>query len=215
MNTLETMLRTELEGQLTELSKMTVGTKEYNDRLKVFITLSNQLAKFEKASDDYNLKMKEIDTNADLKREQISADKEVKADDRNLKMKEIENDAELRKEQILIDKEAKSEDRNLKAKQIETDAELRREQMTTEQESKSKDRDLKAKEIETDATLRREQMLTDKKLKRSDRIGNFMGVVIPAGVTVWGVIKTLTFEEEGIVKSLVTKGLIQKIIPKM
>lgn len=244
MQTLEQMLRAELENQLTEMANMNKGTKEYNDAIKVFISLSNQLAKFEKASDDYDLKVKEIETNAALKREQISADKEVKGHERNLKVKEIDTDAELRREQILIDKESKSEDRNLKAKEIETDAALRREQMLRERSIKEKDQDLKAKEIDTDAelrraqmaddrtakrkelklkekeieteaALRREQMLTDKKIKRSDRIGNFIGIAIPAGVTVWGMIKTLTFEEDGIVKSLVTKGLIQKLIPKM
>lgn len=124
---MEGMLRNELESQLTELSKMELGTKAYSDTVRGIVLLSNQLAKFEKANDDYNLKVKEI---------------------------------------------------------------------------------------ETDADLRRKQMLTDKKVKRADRICNLIGVGIPAGVTVWGILKTLAFEEDGVVKSLITKGFIQKIIPR-
>ena len=40
------------------------------------------------------------------------------------------------------------------------------------------------------------------------------GIIIPLGVTVWGTLKTLKFEEEGTVTTLMGRGFINKLFPK-
>ena len=70
----------------------------------------------------------------------------------------------------------------------------------------------KAREIE--ASLKRAQMeedRKDRKLKNGIAIG---GIVLPLAVTIWGTFKTLKFEEEGTVTTMMGRGFINKLIPK-
>ena len=70
----------------------------------------------------------------------------------------------------------------------------------------------KAREIEE--SLKRAQMeedRKDRKLKNGIAIG---GIVLPLAVTIWGTFKTLKFEEEGTVTTIMGRGFINKLIPK-
>ena len=40
------------------------------------------------------------------------------------------------------------------------------------------------------------------------------GIIIPAGITVWGTIKSLRFEQTGTVTTIMGRGFIQKLLPK-
>lgn len=62
--------------------------------------------------------------------------------------------------------------------------------------------------------LKREQM-KDEKIDRWIKNGlTLVGVVVPAGLTVWGTIKTLKFEETGTVTTMMGRGFINKLLPK-
>ncbi len=55
-----------------------------------------------------------------------------------------------------------------------------------------------------------EQSKTDAKFKIATAIGS---TILGTGVTVWGICKSLKFEEEGVYRSPVSKGIIQRILP--
>lgn len=78
-----------------------------------------------------------------------------------------------------------------------------------EVEAKERDR---AREIE--ASLKRAQMEEDRKDRRAKNGIAIGGIVIPLAVTVWGTVKTLKFEEEGTVTTMMGRGFINKLIPK-
>lgn len=40
------------------------------------------------------------------------------------------------------------------------------------------------------------------------------GIILPLGATIWGVLKSLKFEETGTVTTIMGRGLFQKLLPK-
>ena len=76
-------------------------------------------------------------------------------------------------------------------------------------EAKEKD---KAREIE--ANLKRAQMEEDRKDRRVKNGIAIGGIVLPLAVTIWGTFKSLKFEEEGTVTTIMGRGFINKLIPK-
>ncbi len=78
-------------------------------------------------------------------------------------------------------------------------------------EVEAKERD-KAREIE--ASLKRAQMEEDRKDRRVKNGIAVGGIVLPLAVTIWGTFKTLKFEEEGTVTTMMGRGFINKLIPK-
>ena len=51
----------------------------------------------------------------------------------------------------------------------------------------------------------------DRRFKNGIALG---GIVLPLAVTIWGTLKTLKFEEEGTVTTMMGRGFINKLIPK-
>ena len=78
-------------------------------------------------------------------------------------------------------------------------------------EMEAKERE-KAREIE--ASLKRAQMEEDRKDRRVKNGIAIGGIVLPLAVTIWGTFKTLKFEEEGTVTTIMGRGFINKLIPK-
>ena len=78
-----------------------------------------------------------------------------------------------------------------------------------EVEAKERDR---AREIE--ANLKKQQMEEDRKDRRFKNGIALGGIVLPLAVTIWGTVKTLKFEEEGTVTTMMGRGFINKLIPK-
>ena len=76
-------------------------------------------------------------------------------------------------------------------------------------EAKEKD---KAREIE--ANLKRAQMEEDRKDRRVKNGIAIGGIVLPLAVTIWGTFRSLKFEEEGTVTTIMGRGFINKLIPK-
>lgn len=40
------------------------------------------------------------------------------------------------------------------------------------------------------------------------------GIIVPAALTVWGTIKSIKFEQEGTITTIMGRGFIQKLLPK-
>lgn len=72
----------------------------------------------------------------------------------------------------------------------------------------------KAKAREIEASLKRAQMEEDRKDRRVKNGIALGGIVLPLTVTIWGTFKTLKFEEEGTVTTMMGRGFINKLIPK-
>lgn len=72
----------------------------------------------------------------------------------------------------------------------------------------------KIKDREIDRELKLKQMSEERKdrsFKNGIAIGTF---VISTGVTIWGVLASFKFEEEGSITTILGRGLINKLLPK-
>lgn len=68
---------------------------------------------------------------------------------------------------------------------------------------------------ENDDNLKREQ-IADSKKDCKIRYGiDIAGIVIPVILTVWGVSKSFEFEREGTITTVIGRGFIQKLLPKL
>lgn len=81
------------------------------------------------------------------------------------------------------------------------------EKINNELENKEIDRDI-------DRDLRQQQLEDDRKDRRAKNYIAVAGIVIPVAVTIWGTIKSLKFEEEGTVTTIVGRGFINKLLPR-
>lgn len=95
-----------------------------------------------------------------------------------------------------VDGVTKLVDRALEIEKIDIEAEER-------ERSREIETNLKIQQIEDDRK--------DRKVKNGIAIGS---TLLGVAVTVWGTLKTLKFEEEGTVTTLVGRGFINKLLPK-
>jgi hypothetical protein len=79
-----------------------------------------------------------------------------------------------------------------------------------EQEHKDK---VESRNLENDLKLM--QMAEDRKDRRVKNGLTAAGIVLPLGATIWGVLKSLKFEETGSVSSIVGRDLIKKLLPRL
>lgn len=59
------------------------------------------------------------------------------------------------------------------------------------------------------------QMEEDRKDRKVKNWLTGAGIVIPAGVAVWGTVKSIRFEKDGVITTLMGKGWINSMITKM
>ena len=71
---------------------------------------------------------------------------------------------------------------------------------------------VETRDIEND--LKTKQMKDDQKDRLVRNSIAVAGIVIPSVITVWGTLKSLKFEEEGTITTMVGRGFINKLIPK-
>ena len=95
-----------------------------------------------------------------------------------------------------VDGVTKLVDRALEIEKIDIEAEER-------ERSREIETNLKIQQIEDDRK--------DRKVKNGIAIGS---TLLGVAVTVWGTLKTLKFEEEGTVTTLMGRGFINKLLPK-
>lgn len=79
--------------------------------------------------------------------------------------------------------------------------------LESENEAKIEDR-----EIETELKLK--QMEEERKDRLIKNCVTAAGIVIPSVITVWGTIKSLKFEQDGTVTTMIGRGFINKLLPK-
>jgi len=85
---------------------------------------------------------------------------------------------------------------------------------TVDEVAKLFDKAIEIEKLEIEAKERekaREEDRKDRRVKNGIAIG---GIVLPLAVTIWGTFKTLKFEEEGTVTTMMGRGFINKLIPK-
>lgn len=118
----------------------------------------------------------------------VTIDGIAKLADRFIDLEKVENED--------ADKKARREleDKRLEAEINKFEADI---------EEKVYDRELKSRQMDD------ERM--DQWIKNGIAV---FGIVVPLGVTIWGTVKTLKFEQEGTVTSLIGRGFINKLLPK-
>lgn len=76
------------------------------------------------------------------------------------------------------------------------------------------DNDLKYDNQEFEMDMKVKQMKNDERDRLIRNILTGLGLVIPAGLTVWGTIKSINFEKTGTLTTIMGRGFIQKLLPK-
>ena len=67
----------------------------------------------------------------------------------------------------------------------------------------------------SDVDLKREAAKDDKFNRIASHCINVAGIVLPIAVTIWGTKVSLKFEETGTVSTLMGRGFINKLLPKL
>lgn len=83
-----------------------------------------------------------------------------------------------------------------------------------EYQDKYEDREAERKHREAERKIKEKQLEHEKK---DACVKNVLSCVSVGGgliVTIWGICKSLKFEETGVYSSLISRGMIQKILPK-
>ena len=114
-----------------------------------------------------------------------AVDQITKLMDRSISLEKLDNESSDKTK----DRES---DMNYKTEQLENDKEYR----------------------DSDIVLRKEQMDNDKRDRLIVNIITAAGIIIPSFITVWGTYKTLKFEEQGTVTTIMGRGFINKLLPK-
>lgn len=109
-------------------------------------------------------------------------------------LNEMEVDSESYK--ATVDELVKLLDRDIELKKIDVDI-----------QEKSKNRD-----NETDLKLK--EMEEEKKDRLIKNAITAAGIAIPTLVTIWGTIKSIEFEKEGTITTIMGRGFINKLLPK-
>lgn len=76
------------------------------------------------------------------------------------------------------------------------------------------DKRARNEEREFDQYFKQTQLDEERKDRKIKNILNGAGILMPVGVTVWGVLVSLNFEKTGSVTTVVGRGLINKLLPK-
>lgn len=67
---------------------------------------------------------------------------------------------------------------------------------------------------EAETNLKAKQLEYDKKDRKAKNALTVLSIGIPAGIAVWGTIKSLEFEKDGTITTLIGRGHIGGLIPK-
>lgn len=76
------------------------------------------------------------------------------------------------------------------------------------------DREFKASNQSIDEDLKLAEMENEKKDRLIKNCLTGLSIITGVGLTVWGTVKSLKFEEEGTVTTIVGRGFINKLLPK-
>lgn len=80
--------------------------------------------------------------------------------------------------------------------------------------TKLADRVIKIKELEAETEIKQKELDEEKKDRKIKNILTGLGIAVPTGVTIWGTLKSLKFEETGTVTTSVGRQFINKLFKK-
>lgn len=67
---------------------------------------------------------------------------------------------------------------------------------------------------EFDKHVRLKQMRDERRDQKVKNVISVFAIVIPAALTVWGTVKSIQFEKEGTITTIMGRGFINKLLPK-
>lgn len=67
---------------------------------------------------------------------------------------------------------------------------------------------------EREMDLKQQQAADEKKDRKVKNWLTAAGIIIPSGLTIWGTIKSIKFEQEGTITTIMGRGFINKLLPK-
>jgi hypothetical protein len=76
------------------------------------------------------------------------------------------------------------------------------------------EREEKVKDREIETNLKIQQMEDERKDRFIKNVIAVVGIAVPTAVTIWGTVKSIEFEKEGTITTIMGRGFIQKLLPK-
>ena len=76
------------------------------------------------------------------------------------------------------------------------------------------DRAIEMEKIHTDREMKLKQMDEDHKDRLVKNYIAVAGILIPSMITIWGTLKSIEFEKEGTITTIIGKGFFNKLLPK-
>lgn len=76
------------------------------------------------------------------------------------------------------------------------------------------EREEKIKDREIETNLKIQQMEDERKDRFIKNVIAVVGIAVPTAVTIWGTVKSIEFEKEGTITTIMGRGFIQKLLPK-
>ena len=76
------------------------------------------------------------------------------------------------------------------------------------------EREEKIKDREIETHLKIQQMEDERKDRFIKNVIAVVGIAVPTAVTIWGTVKSIEFEKEGTITTIMGRGFIQKLLPK-
>ncbi len=119
--------------------------------------------------------------------------------------------------QTLLNEEIKNEFNDLKKMELGSETY----KVTVDGLTKLVDRAIELKKIDVEQNENYENRQVELSKIEDDRKDRFVrnvltgaGIIIPTAVTIWGTIKSINFEKEGTITTIMGRGFIQKLLPK-
>lgn len=119
--------------------------------------------------------------------------------------------------QTLLNEEIKNEFNDLKKMELGSETY----KVTVDGLTKLVDRAIELEKIDVEQNENYENRQVELSKIEDDRKDRFVrnvltgaGIIIPTAVTIWGTIKSINFEKEGTITTIMGRGFIQKLLPK-
>lgn len=111
------------------------------------------------------------------------------------------------KNEVMLNDEIKSELNELGKLEVGTEEY----KIAVEGITKLMDRAIEINKINTDSQYKTENMELDEKDRKVRNILTALGIILPTGVSIWGTLKTLKFEEVGTITTVAGKEHVRKL----
>lgn len=77
-----------------------------------------------------------------------------------------------------------------------------------------REHDAKNRDREIDIEFKQVQLEDERKDRIIKNVIAVVGIAVPTAVTIWGTVKSIEFEKEGTITTIMGRGFIQKLLPK-